>query len=169
MTLPYKPIHELKWLEKYLSTNYYKKKYDRFMWWRSYTPRKAPLSNKHSLRDRILNGDFDIGPFIFEMEIVEHRMNERFKRLYDDPGRLRQEEQLDKARHKRLQEDRDKDEHKKLEELKKAFLFEFKMTREQYDRDICNFRGKDLITFYYRMEDKYKKYARRLKPVPKFR
>ena len=57
------------------------------------------------------------------MEIVEHRMNERHKRLYDDPGRLRQEEQLDKARHKRLQEDRDKDEHKKLEEQNHKLCF----------------------------------------------
>jgi len=169
MNLPYKPIHDVKWLEKYLKTNYYKKKYDRFMWWRSYTPRKAPLSNKHSLRDRILNGDFDIGPFIYEIELVEHRMNERYIKYPDDPGRIRQEEQLDAARRKRLMEDRDKDEARKLEELKKCFLFEFKMTRKQYDREIVSFRGKDLITFYYRMEKKYKKYARRLQPVPKFR
>lgn len=167
--LPYKPLHEVKWLEKYLKTNYYTKKYDRFMWWRSYTARKPPLSNKHPLRDRILNGDFDIGPYIYEIEIVEHRMNERYIKWAGDEGRIREAEQMDKARHKRLQEDRDKDEVRKLEDLKKAFMFEFKMTKEQYERDISNFRGKDLITFYYRMEDKYQKYTRRLKPVPKFR
>lgn len=169
MNLPYKPIHDVKWLEKYLSTNYYKKKYDRFMWWRSYTPRKAPLSSKHPLRDRILNGDFDLGPFTYEIELVEHKMNERYVKWADDLGRIREAEQLDKARRKRLIEDRDKDEIKKLQELKKSFLFEFKMTKEQYDREIVRFRGKDLITFYYRMEDKYNKYARRLQPVPKFR
>ena len=167
--LPYKPLHEVKWLEKYLKTNYYTKKYDRFMWWRSYTARKPPLSNKHPLRDRILNGDFDIGPYIYEIEIVEHRMNERYIKWAGDEGRIREAEQMDKARHKRLQEDRDKDEVRKLEDLKKAFMFEFKMTKEQYERDISNFRGKDLITFYYRMEDKYQKYTRRLQPVPKFR
>ena len=42
------------------------------------------------------------------------------------------------------------------------------MTKKQYDREVGSFRGKDLITFYYRMEDKYGKYARRLKAVPKF-
>ena len=31
--LPYKPVNDKKWLEKYLGSNYYKKKYDRFMWW----------------------------------------------------------------------------------------------------------------------------------------
>ena len=78
LNLPYKPVNDKKWLEKYLGANYYKKKYDRFMWWRSYTPRKAPLGNKHSLRDRILNGDFDIGPYIFEIQLAQHKMNEKF-------------------------------------------------------------------------------------------
>lgn len=169
MFLPYKPIHDVKWLEKYLSTNYYKKKYDRFMWWRSYTPRKAPLDRNHPLPDRILNGDFDIGPFIYEIELVEHRMNERYMKYPDDPGRIREEEQMDKARRKRLQEDRDKDEHKKLEELKKAFLFEFKMSSKQYDREVVKYTGPDLINFYYRMADKYQKYARVLQPIPKFK
>ena len=139
------------------------------MWWRSYTPRKAPLSRNHPLRDRILNGDFDIGPYIYEIELVEHKLIERYNRLYSDPGRLRQEEQMDKARRKRLIEDRDKDEKNKLETLKRDFLREFKMTKQQYDREIIRYRGPDLINFYYRMEDKYGKYARKAKPVPNFR
>lgn len=166
---PYKPTHSVQWLEKYLKTNYYKKKYDRFMWWRSYTPRENPLPNNYPLRDRILNGDFDMGPFEFEIQLVEHRLNERYERLYNDPGRLRQEEQMDKARRKRLIEDRDKDEQKKLETLKRDFLREFKMTKQQYDREIVRYRGPDLINFYYRMEQKFGKYARRPQPVPKFR
>ncbi len=169
MNLPFKPIHSVEWLEKYLKTNYYKKKYDRFMWWRSYTPRKSPLPANHSLRDRILNGDFDMGPFTFEIELVEHKLNERFLKFYDDPGRLRQEEQLDKARRKRLIEDRDKDEQKKLETLKRDFLREFKMTTKQYEREIASYRGPDLINFYYRMQDKYGTYAKRLQPVPEIR
>ena len=169
MNLPYNPIHELKWLEKYLSTNYYKKKYDRFMWWRSYTPRKAPLSNKHSLRDRILNGDFDIGPYIFEIQLAQHKMNEKFIECKGYEDTYREAIQIDKARIKRLQEDRDKDEANKLEDLKKSFLKELKMTSQQYDREMTNYRGKDLITFYYRMEDKFQKYTRRLKPLPKIR
>ena len=43
------------------------------------------------------------------------------------------------------------------------------MTSQQYDREMTNYRGKDLITFYYRMEDKFQKYTRRLKPLPKIR
>jgi hypothetical protein len=169
MKLPYQPIKEKKWLEKYLGSNYYKKKYDRFMWWRSYTPRKAPLSNKHPLRDRILNGDFDIGSYIFEIQLAEHKMNEKFIECRGYEDTFQEAIQIDKARVKRLKEDRDKDEVNKLQDLQRAFLFEFKMTKKQYEREITNFRGKDLITFYYRMDDKYSKFARRLKPVPKFR
>ena len=169
LNLPYKPVNDKKWLEKYLGSNYYKKKYDRFMWWRSYTPRKAPLGNKHSLRDRILNGDFDIGPYIFEIQLAQHKMNEKFIECKGYEDTYREAIQIDKARIKRLQEDRDKDELNKLEDLKKSFLKELKMTSKQYDREITNYRGKDLITFYYRMEDKFQKYTRRLKPVPKIR
>lgn len=168
VNLPYSPIHTEQWLNKYLRTNYYKKNYDRFMWWRGFTPRNKPLTNNHPLPDRILNGDFDMGSFSYEIELVEHRLNQRYERLFDDPGRLRIEDQMDKARRKRLIEDRDKDEHKKLEDLKRAILFEFKMTREQYDKEVVKYRGPDLINFYYRMADKYAKYARRLTPIPKF-
>lgn len=169
MNLPYKPIHSVEWLEKYLKTNYYKKKYDRFMWWRSYTPRENPLPNNHPLRDRILNGDFDMGPFTFEIELTQHRMNEKFIQCKGYEDTYREAIQLDKARIKRLKEDRDKDEQKKLETLKRDFLREFKMTKKQYDREIVAYRGPDLINFYYRMQDKYGTYAKRLQPVPEFR
>jgi hypothetical protein len=67
-----------------------------------------------------------------------------------------EETQVDKARIKRLQEDRDKDEVRKLSELRKAFVFEFKMTKEQYDREVIK-PQKDLISFYFKMEDKFGK------------
>lgn len=169
MYQPYKPTHSKEWLEKYLSTNYYKKPYDKFMWWRSFSPRSNPLPYNVPLRDRILNGDFDLGPFTFEIELVEHRLNERYAKLYDDPGRLRQEEQMDKARRKRLIEDRDKDEQKKLDALKRDFLNEFKMTREQYDKAVISYRGPDLVNFYYRCEEKFGRRAIKPKPVPSFR
>ena len=168
MVQPFSPLHSKKWLEKYLSTNYYKKKYDRFMWWRSYSLKNKPLDKNFPLKDRILNGDFDLGPFIYEIELVEHRINEKCKdHKHEDT--FREAIQLDKARRKRLQEDRDKDEATKLEELKKSFLFEFKMTREQYDREIVNYRGPDLINFYYRIQDKFKQRALRPTPVPSIR
>lgn len=168
MNLPYKTTHEKKWLLNYLGKNYFTKKYDRYMWWRSYTARKAPLSRNHPLRDRILNGDFDIGPYIYEIELAKYRMNEKFIECKGYEDTFREATQVDKARIKRLEEDRNKDEKTKLEDLKKAFLFTLRIKSKQYDREIGNFRGKDLITFYYRMEDKYGTYARRTQAVPKF-
>jgi len=168
MYLPYTPIHSKEWLENYLTKNYYKKKYDRFMWWRSYTLRNNPLSNKHPLRDRILNGDFDLGSYTFEIELVEHSLNEKHQKLGHDEVQLREAVQMDKARRKRLQQDRDKDEVKKLEDLKRAFLDEFKMTEKQYEREVIK-PNKDIISFYFKREDKYGKRAIRPQPVPTFR
>lgn len=157
MIKPYNPTHSKAWLERYLKKNYYTKKYDRYMWWRSYTARKPPLSNKHPLRDRILNGDFDLGSFVFEIELVQHRLNEK-SALHKHEDTYLEATQLDKARIKRLKQDRDKDELTKLHELKKSFLYEFKMTKEQYDREVIR-PHKDLISFYFKMEDKYGKRA----------
>jgi hypothetical protein len=155
MNAPFKPTHSKAWLERYLKKTYYKKKYDRYMWWRSYTLRNKPLTNRHPLRDRILNGDFDLGPYVFEIELVEHRINEK-SQTHKHEDTFSEDIQLDKARRKRLQEDRDKDEATKLEELRKAFVFEFRMTKEQYDKEVVK-PNKDLISFYYKMEDKYGK------------
>ena len=155
MNQPFRPTHSKAWLERYLKTNYFKKKYDRYMWWRSYTLKNPPLSNKHPLRDRILNGDFDLGSYVFEIELVEHRINDKaLKHKHEDT--LEEDIQLDKARRKRLQEDRDKDEAKKLEDLRKAFVHEFRMTKEQYDKEAMR-PNKDIISFYFKMEDKYGK------------
>lgn len=157
INLPYKPVHSVEWLEEHLTTNYYKKPYDRFMWWRSYTTKKTPLTNRHPLRDRILNGDFDYGSFKYEAELVEHRMNEKYKELHNDSGRYVQETSLDRARRKRLLEDYEKDEAKKLEELKKAFTnYRWRMTRDQYDEEVLNWEG-NLIDFYFYIEEKYSK------------
>ena len=168
MNLPFNPIHSKEWLERYLSKNFYKKKYDRFMWWRSFSLRNNPLSDRHPLRDRIANGDFDMGSFVFEIELVEHRINEKFKEIGHDDVQYNEAIALDKARRKRLQEDRDKDEAKKLEDLKKAFVLEFKMTKEQYDKEVVK-NHKDLLSFYFKMEDKYGKrgWVTRPSAVPK--
>lgn len=161
--LPYEPLHSVRWLENFFKKDYYKKPYDRFMWWRSYTPKKKSLTNRHPLKDRIVNGDFDIAPYRFEAELVEHRMNQKWieYRGYEDT--YREYTQVDKARRKRLIEDYEKEESKRLEELKKAFLVTFKITKEQYNEEVVNTKAKDLLDFYFRIEDKYGTYWKPLK------
>ena len=120
INLPYSPTTSLEELEDHLTTNYFKKPYDRFMWWRSYTLKNKPLTSRHPFKDRILNGDFDIGSFKYEAQVVEHRMNDKWRELYRDTGRYVEETSLDRARRKRLLEDFEKDEANKLQELENA-------------------------------------------------
>lgn len=165
MNLPYNPIHSKEWLEKYLSKNFYKKKYDRFMWWRNYTPRNNSLPDISPLRDRIANGDFDMGSFTFEIELAEHRINEKYQE-HKHEDTFREAIQIDKARIKRLKEDRDKDEANKLEALKKAFVLEFKMTKEEYEEEVVK-KHKDILSFYFKMEEKYGKRGWVTRQAPK--
>jgi hypothetical protein len=131
------------------------------MWWRSYTPKNKPLGIKASLIDRIINGDFEAGPFLLEVELVHHTINEKFKALIGndgevDYGKYSVETSIDRARKKRLLEDHDKDEFRKLDDLRKLFKKEFKITEEEYKKEIT--KGSDtLVDFYYKLEKKYGK------------
>ena len=132
--LPYEPKESRKWIEKELSKRYFKKPYDRFMWWRSYTPKNKPLDRKSSFRDKISNGDFDIGPYLWEVELAKHTMNEKYLNCITtegtpDHGKFTSESSIDRARIKRLNED--------------------------YEKEVINTGAKDLLTFYDRMSKNY--------------
>lgn len=170
--LPFEPKWSRNWIEKELSKNYFKKPYDRFMWWRSYTPKNKPLTNRHPLRDRIANGDFESGPYLFEVELVYHTMNEKYKEAFTPNGEIDynlyiHNTSIDRARKKRLIEDYEKEEARKLLELRKEFLKEFKMNRDEYDAEVIKAKGTTL-DFYFEMEEKYGKYSIKPKAVPKF-
>tara|TARA_B100001564_G_C20669339_1_gene685325 strand:- start:6437 stop:6934 length:498 start_codon:yes stop_codon:yes gene_type:complete len=153
-TLPWQPTLDIGWLERFFRKNYYKKPYDRFMWWRSYTPKFKPLSNKSPFRDRIANGDFDIAPYRFEAMLVEHRMNQKWIDCKGYEDTYREATQVDKARRTRLLEDYDKEETKRLQELRKGFILNLKITGEQYDKEVLR-PSKNLLSFYDKMEKKY--------------
>jgi len=157
INLPYSPSHSLEWLEKFFEKDYYKKPYDRFMWWRSYSPKRRPLHPRSTLLDRILNGDFDLASYKYEIEAVEHKLNEKYVELFEDQGRYVEESSLDRARRKRLFDDFNKDETDKLSELKKQFLLTFKLTEDQYEQEIVS-TDLELVDFYYFIEEKYGKY-----------
>ena len=171
VSLPFQPKWSKQWIETKLKKDYYKKPYDRFMWWRSYTPKNKPLNNRHSLRDRIANGDFEQGPYLMEVELVLHTMNDKHIEATTTRGEIdhnlwHSNTSVDRARKKRLIEDHEKEEFRKLTDLRNAFLMEFKMTKDQYDNEVENTSGTTL-EFYFEMEDKYGKWARPLKKIPK--
>lgn len=153
-SLPYSPTQSLEWLEGYFKKHYFKKPYNKFMWWRSYTPIKKPLDRRAIFRDKLKNGDFDMAPYYFEAQIVEHKMNEKFIDCDGDQVIFRDVTKLDCARRKRLLEDFDKEETERLEELRKLFILEFNMTGEQYDREVVK-PSKNLLGFYDKMKKKF--------------
>lgn len=152
--LPHNPVHSLEWLDKYFKKNYYKRPYNRFHWWRSYVEKKKPLSNRAHLRDRILNGDFDFGPYKFEAEVVEHKINEKYRELFEDQGRYIEETSLDRARRKRLLEDFEADEKRKLDELAKSFSDLIGLSKEEILDELADYSD-TLIEFYYHITEKY--------------
>ena len=84
-----------------------------------------------------------------------------------DEGMYRAEISVDKARIKRLQEDFEKDEKNKLEEIRRGFVLNLKMTKEQYDKEVISTGAKDLLTFFDRMSKKYGTYWKPLSYVGK--
>jgi len=162
-SLPMQPKWTRSFLERTLSKRYFKKPYDRFMWWRSYTPKNKPLDKRKPLIDRICNGDFEAGPYLMEIELVKHTMNDKFTNCITaggdlDESKYHQESSIDRARMKRLLEDHEKEEYRKLDDIKREFLIKFKITSEQYDKEVVNTSAKDLPDFYFRMDKKYGTY-----------
>ena len=172
LNLPFRPKWSRQWIEKKLSERYFKKPYDRFMWWRGYTPKNKPLTSRHPLRERIANGDFEQGPYLMEVQLTYHTMNDKYQESITRGGEVdyslyHTNTSIDRARKKRLIEDHEKDEYKKLDDLRNEFLKEFKMTKEQYDKEVEKTSGTTL-EFYFQMEEKYGKWAIKPKRVPKF-
>ena len=159
-SLPFDPPLEKNWLLRTLKKNYFKKPYDRFMWWRSFTPKNKPLSKSKPLRDRIANGDLDHAPYLFESYLAEYTMNEKYVQNITRSGEVdyskwRQESSVDGARKKRLLEDYDKEETRRLDELRKGFMKEFGIDKETYFKEAEN-SSKKLLDFYDYMSRKYK-------------
>ena len=161
VNLPWKPKYSRQWIETLLSRTHFKKPYDRFMWWRSYTPKNKPLPHKASFRDKLVNGDYECGPYLLEVELCKHTMNDKFDACITvggepDFSKYHQETSIDRARIKRLREDFEKDETRKLEDLRSLFAKEFNMTKDDYEKEVT--KGSDtLVQFYDKMEKKYGK------------
>ena len=112
-SLPFNPPFKKDWIIRTLKKNYFKKPYDRFMWWRSFTPKNKPLSKSKPLRDRIANGDLDHAPYLFESYLTEYTMNDKYLQCITKNGEVdyskwKQETSVDGARKKRLLDDYDK-------------------------------------------------------------
>jgi len=141
-------------VEKQLS-QYQKINYNQFRWWRMYQPKNQSLTNRHPLRDRILNGDFDFSCYKAQIYLVEHQLNELLQECDGDYQKYLEKGAVQLARRKRLIEDFEKDEVERLSSLKTAFTQHFRCNKKQVEEEMMNCRG-SLIDLYYIIEDKYK-------------
>ena len=144
---PFKPLHTEEWLNAFFKKNYYKMPYNRFMWWKSYTPKNKPLPNTASFEAKVKNGDYDLSPYKFEAELVEHRLRKKWFE-YKDTAEFLEVAAMDIARRKRLLEDHEKDENKKLADFYKAASRAFQIEYDQIDAIIDSFDGDTIVEFY---------------------
>ena len=143
------------WIIKYFKKDYLKRSYNRFQWWRSYTPKRPPLKSSASFKDKIYNGDYDHSPLLFEAYLAEYKLNELWNECNQDYTQFSQPASIHKARRKRLLEDYTKDENSRLETIRINFMKEFKIDRKVYYKEAEN-SSKNLRNFYDYMSRKYK-------------
>lgn len=139
--------------------------YNQFRWWRRFDTKNKPLPTKSSFLDRVKNGEYEFSHYYWQLKYCEMELNTLYQKYNRDIQKLLENNQVDLARRKRLIEDFEKDEPQKLEDIKKGFMREFKMSKEEYDSHIEEFDGTIEDFYYYCLKtfDK-KKVERRGRP-----
>jgi hypothetical protein len=129
--------------------------YNRFRWWRSHTDGITPLSKRVTLKERIVNGDFNESSYFMQAQLALHNAKDKVDLDQHDHSDQLEILAVDLARYKRLMEDFEKEESARLEALYDAFTTTFKMTRSEVEEELCNWPG-DLLSYYkYCMEFRY--------------
>ena len=121
--------------------------YNRFMWWRSYTDGIKPLSKRVTLKERIVNGDFNESSYFMQAQLALHNAKDKV-----DLNKHNLSDQLDilamdLTRYKRLMEDFNKEDNARLEALYNSFISTFNMTRTEFIDEICEWTD-DLLSYY---------------------
>ena len=153
--MPFNPTLSRTRLEKEFS-KLQKLNYNQFRWWRMYETKNKPLKATASFRDTILNGDYDFSHYWYQAAWVEHDIDDLEIECADDAGKFVEKASILKSRRTRLLEDFEKDEADKLKRLEKEFTSNFKITKDQINKEMLEWSG-DLISLYYHIEDNYQK------------
>ena len=132
--------------------------YNQFFWWRRWTRMGKPLHKYSPLIDKIKNGDYNDSPYRWQIYYCDWEIAQKRKQ-FPDPREWSYETRLDRQRRRRLREDHDKYEHDNLKQLQKDFLNTFRMTRDDYQRDVLEVGG-TLEEFYNYCEMRYGKFNR---------
>ena len=121
--------------------------YNRFMWWRSHTDGIKPLGKRATLKDRIVNGDFNESSYYMQAQLALHNAKDKVDLNRHDHSDQLDILSVDLARYKRLMEDYEKEENTRLEELYDAFTSHFQITREELENELCEWPG-ELLSYY---------------------
>lgn len=136
-------------------------KYNRFFWWRRYASTLKPLPKKASLWDKVLNGEFEPSEYYWQIKQAELEINDLYNQFYNyDTPRFVHEATIPRARRKRLIKDFESEEKKRLDSMKKEFISNFFLTKEEYSKAVEEFDG-TIKDFYLHCE---KIYGKRVKP-----
>jgi hypothetical protein len=118
------------------------------------------------LYNKIINGDYETSDYYYQAEHENYLLEDAIKdiKYYED--------KMDKiglfrTRYKKLHEDFLREETEIMTKMKKDFIREFKITREELEAVMETFDGTVLEMYEYLKEIKGK-YTDNLKPVPKF-
>ena len=141
-----------------------KKTYNQFVWWRRYQQRQI-LSDRSILYHKILNGDYETSDYYYQAEHENYLLEDAVQNLKT------YEEKLDKiglfrARYKKLHEDFLKEETEITTKMKKDFVKEFKVTKDQLESIMETFDGTTLELYEY-LKSTVGTKAFDPKPVPK--
>jgi hypothetical protein len=122
-------------------------KYNRFMWWRTHTDNVTPLGKRATLKERILNGDFNPSSYFWQAQLSLYNALDKVDLTKHDRHRQMEILAVDLARHKRLMQDFEKEEPSRLKDLYDAFTSAFQLTRDELEEKLLQWPG-DILGFY---------------------
>jgi hypothetical protein len=135
-------------------------RYNKFYWWRNFSPKVKPLMKHFPFKDKVLNGDYELSEYYW---MAQHAVYEGMKKVNlkkDDTGTQIEKLALDRAKYKRLMADFQKEEDNRLKGFLEELLKEFFIEKEQLDEELLRFDGL-AKEFYLYLEKKYDKRKRK--------
>lgn len=150
--------HSIEVIEEQLS-KLQKLNYNQFFWWRRWGRKTKPLHKYSPLIDKIRNGDYDPSPYLWQIYYCQWEIDQKYKQFEGDGREQAVQTRLDKQRRRRLIDDHEKYEKENLAQLEKDFLVTFRMTKDDYRRDVIEVGGSP-EEFYNYCEDTYGRFNR---------
>lgn len=129
-------------------------KYNCFQWWRRYQTRDT-LPKKAPLYDKIVNGDYDHSPYLYQLEMELYLMNDKLKGIAH-PDEAHEIRSLFMERYRRLNIDYEKEENRVMQELKSDFVKTFKLDKKELEIFMESFDG-TLLEMYKHFKESTKK------------